>query len=105
MKNAVVLFFSPVKPAAGVELPGARASKNRPVNGSAASGLSRPKGPARRQGANIMKRPVDSRHLHHSLSQKVINYERPCLSKLYLPGVVFICCAEDSLDWLCMLYF
>ena len=47
MKNAVVLFFSPMKPAAGVELPGARASKNRPVNGSAASGLSRPKGPAR----------------------------------------------------------
>ena len=39
---------------AGGELPGARASQNRPVNGSAASGLSRPKGPARTQGANEM---------------------------------------------------
>ena len=56
-------FFRVCGGMAGGELPGARASQNRPVNGSAASGLSRPKGPARTQGANEMKRPVGSRHL------------------------------------------
>ena len=55
-------FFRVCGGMAGGELPGARASQNRPVNGSAASGLSRPKGPARTQGANEMKRPVGSRH-------------------------------------------
>ena len=44
-----------------VELPGARASQDRPANGSAASGLSRPKGPARTQHASEAMQAVGSR--------------------------------------------
>ena len=56
-----LFFISSVEEGAGVELPGARASQNRPVNGSAASGLSRPKGPARTQHASEAKQAVGSR--------------------------------------------
>ena len=56
-----LFFISSVEEGAGVELPGARASQNRPVNGSAACGLSRPKGPARTQHASEAKQAVGSR--------------------------------------------
>ena len=56
-------FFRVCGRMAGVELPGARAWGEVPVAPRTASGLSRPKGPARTQGANEMKRPVGSRHL------------------------------------------
>ena len=128
-KRSISIFFS-AEAGAGVELEGRDRQWESPVDFRTGHGPSRPKGPARmqhaseseaggrlrhlhiklrwgprRQGTNEVQWPVDSRHLHHSLSQKVINYERPCSGKLYLPGVVFIRCVEDCLGGLYRQFF